>query len=292
MNQKTIGRFAPTPSGPLHLGSLVAALGSYLQAKSQQGQWLLRIEDLDPPREVPGAADAILHTLEMHGLHWDGVVCYQSQRQDAYQAAVDTLASQNLIYPCRCSRKLLQQQARSGPFGLIYPGTCRDTIGFNSARPDALRIRTPAEPVGFDDLRVGPYQQRLQTELGDFVIKRADGLFAYQLAVVVDDFHQGVTEIVRGEDLLDNTPRQVYLQQRLGFLTPQYLHLPLATDASGQKLCKATGAMALDDQTALVNLRQALSLLNHAPPTLLEGASIDELIAWAVQHWQVSQLPQ
>ena len=291
MNQKTIGRFAPTPSGPLHLGSLVAALGSYLQAKSQHGQWLLRIEDLDPPREVPGAADAILRTLEAHGLYWDGEVCYQSHQQQVYQAALDTLAAQGLIYPCRCSRKILQQQAQKGPYGLIYPGTCR-TASFPLQQPHALRIHTPMKPIRFTDLRIGPYQQSLQSELGDFVVKRADGLFAYQLAVVVDDFQQGVTEVVRGEDLLDNTPRQIYLQQQLGFPTPAYLHLPLATNPAGQKLSKATGATALDNHAAIPNLRQALRLLHHSPPAQLNDASLETLLSWAISHWRVHRLPR
>ncbi|CAG0907840.1 unnamed protein product, partial [Cyprideis torosa] len=217
------GRFAPSPTGPLHQGSLVAAVGSYLCAHKQGGSWLVRIEDLDPPREDPLAADTILRTLEKHALYWDEAVLRQSDRQFVYQETVDTLLQGGLAYYCQCSRKQLQSTAIQGPMGPIYPGTCRN----KNLSTGAVRLRTIHESIAFNDARIGHYTQRLATELGDFVIQRRDHWFAYQLAVVVDDAAQGITDIVRGEDLLDNTPRQIYLQHLLGLPTPQYLHLPL-----------------------------------------------------------------
>lgn len=281
-----VGRFAPSPTGPLHAGSLVAAIGSYLAARVVNGRWLLRMEDIDPPREMPGAADRILRSLDAHGLHWDGPVLFQRDRLEAYQAALDDLIARDLVYPCSCSRSEVVATAAGGAFGLIYPGRCRK----GPLRPEgryAWRVRTDSDLIAFEDRRVGWYGQRLETEVGDFVVRRADGLFAYQLAVVSDDAWQGVTEVVRGEDLLDNTPRQILLQRLLGFPTPTYLHLPLVRDADGQKLSKQTFAEALDDARAENNLFAALQVLGLLPPEDLRGARVSELLAWAVAHWRV-----
>ncbi|MCK4705968.1 MAG: tRNA glutamyl-Q(34) synthetase GluQRS, partial [Gammaproteobacteria bacterium] len=233
------GRFAPSPTGELHLGTLLAAVGSYLQAKSQQGEWLMRIEDVDTTRSIAGATDALLRALEGFAFEWQGEVVYQSQRTDLYESALEILSNTDLIYPCTCSRK---QLADEGP---VYAGHCRQHR-LPLVEEHALRLRVEDQLIGFDDQVIGHYQQTLASECGDFVIKRKDGLFAYQLAVVVDDAQQGVTEVVRGIDLLDSTPRQIYLQQQLGYAQPDYLHLPLLIDQHGHKLGKSTGAAALD----------------------------------------------
>jgi len=281
-----VGRFAPSPTGPLHAGSLVAAVGSYLAARKVGGRWLLRIEDLDPPREVSGASDQVRRSLEAHGLHWDGPVVFQSDRLDAYQTALDELTASGYVYPCNCSRSELQDSATRGVFGLVYPGYCRRGPRQPGDR-HAWRVRTDEELISFCDRRMGRYSQRLAQELGDFVIRRADGLFAYQLAVVVDDAWQGVTEVVRGEDLLDNTPRQILLQRLLGLPRPEYLHLPLVRDELGQKLSKQTFAAPLDDDRATGNLVEALTVLSLAPPPELRSAAVNELLAWAAAHWRV-----
>jgi glutamyl-Q tRNA(Asp) synthetase len=245
------GRFAPSPTGPLHFGSLVAALGSYLDAKAHSGEWLVRIEDIDAPRTVPGAADDILRTLERFGLEWDGPVLYQSSRLEAYQAALEDLRRRDLVFPCGCSRK---------DVGDRYPGTCRDGI---RGRVDmaSWRFRVPDEIVSFEDRRLGPQHQNVYDYVGDFVLKRADGLFAYQLAVVVDDAYQGITDIVRGEDLLDSTARQLLLQRALGLTQPHYTHLPVVLNEAGQKLSKQTGATALDPDRVAELLTKARALL-------------------------------
>ncbi len=250
----------------------MAAVGSWLRARQLGGRWLLRIEDLDPPREVPGAADGILRTLEAHGLHWDGEVMWQHDRHDTYQQALDRLIDAGHAYPCYCSRKQIAAEGRRGPLGLIYTGHCRRHDDRRGAKPPAWRVVTHDEPIGFDDLRCGRYEQRLASELGDFVVKRADGFWAYQLAVVVDDAAQGITEVVRGEDLLDNTPRQIHLQRLLGLPTPAYLHLPLVTNELGQKLSKQTFAKALDPANAGANLVTALGHLGIPLPDALRLA--------------------
>jgi glutamyl-Q tRNA(Asp) synthetase len=245
------GRFAPSPTGPLHFGSLVAALGSYLDAKTHGGEWLVRMEDLDTPRVVPGAADDILRTLEQFGLEWDGPVLYQSARMDAYETVLSELRRGNLVFPCDCSRKDLVDR---------YPGTCRSGL---RGRRDALawRFRASGEIVQFEDRRLGPQCQNVEDYVGDFVVKRADGLFAYQLAVVVDDAFQGITDVVRGEDLLDSTARQILLQRALGYQQPRYLHLPVAVNELGQKLSKQTGATALDPERKAELLEKARLLI-------------------------------
>ncbi|UGQ47430.1 tRNA glutamyl-Q(34) synthetase GluQRS [Massilia endophytica] len=257
-----IGRFAPSPTGPLHMGSLVAAMASYLDAKLHHGQWLVRIEDVDKDRNVPGADREILASLERCGMRWDGEVVWQTQREALYDEALARLA-QN-VYPCGCSRKeIADSQTRLGQNGnamLVYPGTCREGLAPGKT-PRALRLRTPQQPhriISFDDRWAGHVSQDITAEVGDFVIRRADGYWAYQLAVVVDDAAQGITDIVRGADLLDSTPRQLYLQELLGLPHPRYLHVPVVLNADGEKLSKQTGAQAFDTGAS------AASLLNDA----------------------------
>jgi len=240
-----VGRFAPSPTGPLHFGSLVAALASYQEARAAKGKWLLRMEDLDKPREQPGAADDILRALDRLGLHWDGPVLYQSARLERYRAVVEDLLQRGFVYPCACTRKELEDSALAIDGARIYPGTCRH--GLPVGRPArALRLRTHDAPIGFADRVQGWIEQRVEREVGDFVVRRADGVIAYQLAVVVDDLDQGATDVVRGADLLDSTARQIHLQRLLGAPTPGYAHLPVAVNAAGEKLSKQTGARALD----------------------------------------------
>nr|WP_314877926.1 tRNA glutamyl-Q(34) synthetase GluQRS [uncultured Pseudomonas sp.] len=273
-----VGRFAPTPSGFLHFGSLVAALASWLDARAVGGRWLLRMEDTDPPREMPGARDAILHTLEGYGLHWDGQVVYQSQRHAAYADVVEHLFRQGLAYACTCSRKQLE-----GSNG-IYPGTCRNA---GHAREDAaIRLRVPELSYRFDDRVQGPFAQHLGREVGDFIIQRRDGLYAYQLAVVLDDAWQGVTDIVRGADLLDNTPRQLYLQELLGFSQPRYLHIPLLIQPDGHKLGKSYRSPPLAPEQATPLLLRALRALGQATEPALEQASPAEVLDIARQRWR------
>ncbi len=271
-----IGRFAPSPTGPLHFGSLVAAVASYLDAHAHQGQWLVRMEDVDTPRCVPGAADSILRTLEAFGLHWHGSVLYQSERSAAYQAALDQLIAQGHAFPCACTRK----EIGDAP----YPGTCRE--GLHGKAPRAYRLRVNSECISFEDRLQGPYSAHLETECGDFVLLRADGLWAYQLAVVVDDEAQGVTHVVRGADLLDSTPRQIHLQRCLGYRPLSYLHVPVALGQHGEKLSKQTLAPALDNNYAPHLLRQALRFLGQDAPAL----PLSELWAWAREHWGLDAL--
>jgi len=282
----TRGRFAPSPSGPLHFGSLVSAVGSYLQARQHGGRWLLRIEDHDRPREVPGAAQRIIASLRAHGFEWDAPLIYQSQRAELYETALHRLRAAGLLYSCRCSRRQLRQSARSGAGGPIYPGTCR---ALNLPDDDAaLRLRVAGE-IAFDDALQGSFTQDLPAELGDIVLRRRDGCYAYQLAVVVDDAQQGITEVVRGADLLDNTPRQIYLQRCLGLPTPRYLHLPVANNAAGEKLSKQTFARALDDSDPLPALRLAWAFLGQ--PELRAG-SVDAFWRAALRDWCCQRLPR
>lgn len=277
-----IGRFAPSPTGHLHLGSLVAAVGSYVRAKNRGGQWLVRMEDLDPLREEPEAKVSILQDLERHGLYWDGEVEYQSQRQAHYDSAMDVLSELDLIYPCYCSRKFLIATAERGEFGMIYPGHCRN--GAEATKAPAIRVRTHNQPICFHDIACGEVCQQLESELGDFIIKRSDGYIAYQLAVVVDDHLQGITEVVRGADLLGNTPRQIHLQQLLGYATPDYFHLPLMMNEQGQKLSKQTHAPELDKGREIENLEQALRFLEVDITKHESWDSIDDLLAFATKN--------
>src|SRR5439155_8369804 len=252
------GRFAPSPTGPLHMGSLIAALASWLDARAAGGQWLVRIEDLDRPRAVPGAADEILRALERLGLHWDGEVVYQSRRDALYSAALDKLRAHT--YWCSCTRREIADSslALATDGAHIYPGTCRAR---KAPGGRALRIRTDKEEIRFRDRLQGAQSQVLERDIGDFVLYRADGLFAYQLAVVVDDAAQGITDVVRGADLLDSTPRQIHLQQLLALPTPRYLHVPVALDTAGGKLSKQTAAAPIETDPCA--LRRALAFLGQ-----------------------------
>lgn len=275
-----LGRFAPSPTGPLHAGSLVAAVGSFLCARKNAGQWLLRIEDLDPPREAPGAADSILQCLEAHGLLWDGEVVYQSQRHDAYLETVNQLMNEGKAYCCQCSRKQIAATGLQSDFGPVYPGTCRA----KQLVEGAVRIRTHNRPIGFDDHREGHYEQKLESQFGDFVIQRRDGLFAYQLAVVLDDARENITHVVRGTDLLDNTPRQIHLQQILELNTPEYLHLPLVRNEGGQKLSKQNLATPLDNASASENLIEALRFLGFRTARLDKRMTTTTVLDWATSE--------
>lgn len=286
------GRFAPSPTGPLHFGSLVAAVGSYLDARTRGGEWLLRMEDVDRPRNVPGAAEQILATLEAFGFEWDGPVLWQSERDAAYSEALDALRRNGLAYPCGCSRKEIADSAKRPAVdgGLAYPGTCRD--GLPPGRGErAWRLRVDASDTAFVDRLQGRLAQFLEPDVGDFVLRRADGLFAYQLAVVVDDAFQGITDVVRGADLLASTPRQIWLQRCLGYPQPRYAHLPVAANAAGEKLSKQTLAPALDAAGAAVELVRALRFLGQPAPAELGWALPADVWAWASEHWQFAAIP-
>ena len=280
------GRFAPSPTGPLHFGSLVAAVGSYLDAKHHQGKWLVRIEDLDTPRTVEGAADEILGTLEAFGLHWDEDIIHQSQRTAAYEEAFLQLKETGAIYSCACSRKEIADSALHHGNELIYPGTCRNGIE-RGKTARSWRVRVNETSISFIDRTQGKITQNLATEAGDFVVLRADGLFAYQLAVVVDDAAQRVTDVVRGADLLYSTPRQIYLQNLLGVDTPTYMHLPVAVNAQGEKLSKQTLARPVVKNNAVATLFDALMLLRQNPPAALRPGKVKEILDWAVENWQL-----
>lgn len=285
------GRFAPSPTGPLHFGSLVAAVGSYLQARANHGVWLVRMEDLDPPREIPGAADAILRSLEGFGLEWDEPVIYQSQRHADYSVALQALRGQAAIYPCGCTRREIADSDVTGGDGPLYPGTCRN--GLPAGRnPRAWRVRTDSSLIAFDDAVQGVIESRLARDTGDFVVKRADGFYAYQLAVVVDDAAQGVTEVVRGCDLLGSTARQIHLQRLLSLPMPTYLHLPVAVNGRGEKLSKQTLAAPLDLERPVPSLHAALQFLGQQPPQELQADSLDTLWGWATAHWQPRAIPR
>ncbi len=296
------GRFAPSPTGPLHLGSLVAALGSFLEARSRGGKWLLRIEDLDTPRIVKGASDDILRTLEAYKLHWDDAVVYQSKRASAYQDAFHLLQKSGSVYPCSCSRKEIADSTIRNGEELIYPGTCRaglppgKTARAWRIRSDLHKCALPGNIISakfpghdgyveFDDLLQGHIKQDLERDIGDFVIRRADGPFAYQLAVVVDDAAQHISHVVRGADLLCSTTRQIYLQHMLGLLTPVYMHLPVIVNDRGEKLSKQTLAQPVDNHAIAETLFTALRLMRQQPPTELECAPVEQLLKWALANW-------
>jgi glutamyl-Q tRNA(Asp) synthetase len=296
-----VGRFAPSPTGPLHLGSLVAAVGSYVVARRAAGRWLLRIEDLDTPRVVPGMADDFLRTLEVLGLYWDGEVVFQSHRLEAYEDALDRLLAAGLAYPCGCTRAEVARAASAGQEGEmsegpVYPGTCRD--GLPHGRPTrSLRVRVDDEPIAFEDGIMGAVGCSLAASAGDFVIRRADGPFAYQLAVVVDDAAVGVTQVVRGADLLASTPRQIHLQRLLGLPTPVYLHLPLVNGPGGGKLSKRDHAVSLAAGRDLWReagdlLLAALRFLGQAPPAELDRAPPADVLAWAVARFEPCRIPR
>ncbi len=295
----TIGRFAPSPTGPLHLGSLVAALGSYLMARREGGLWLLRVEDLDTPRVVPGMTDDILRTLETLGFQWDGEVVYQSRRTGVYQEALERLLRDGAAYPCGCSRAEIARAASAphpGEEGPAYPGLCRNGLAAGKTAR-SVRVRVTDEPVVFHDGVMGTCGTNLSAIGGDFVVKRADGPFAYQLAVVVDDAESGVNQIVRGADLLCSTPRQILLQRLLGYPTPSYFHLPLVTGPAGAKLSKRDNAVSLASGRDLAAeghllLFDALRFLGQDPPLSLMGATCDEILSWAVGHFSPEFIPR
>lgn len=287
-----IGRFAPSPTGPLHFGSLVCALASFVDARYHSGRWLVRVEDIDPPREVPGATTTILQQLSDHGLIWDGQLLYQSSRTEAYRDAIENLKSSGAAYNCDCPRQ------RITALGGIYDSHCRDRKVTENA---AVRLQVPAETqatVRFSDLIMGDYSQNLSTEAGDFVVQRRDGLFSYQLAVTVDDQFQNISHIIRGADLIDSTPRQIYLQKCLGFFSADssmpltYGHLPMATNTEGQKLSKQNHAAALIVGQESQNLWLALEWLQQRPPTELQNESVQKILDWAIGNWAIDSVPK
>lgn len=282
------GRFAPSPTGPLHFGSLVAALASYCDARAAGGEWLVRIEDVDEPRSRAGAESAILDTLTRYGFTWNGPIVRQSERSAEYERSLARLRAIGSVYPCACTRRELE----AAPFGAagerVYPGTCRNGIA-DEPTPRAQRVRVDAAAIAFVDRLQGPQRQDLARDIGDFVVRRADGLFAYQLAVVVDDALQGVTTVVRGADLLASTPRQIFLQQLLGLVTPEYLHLPVAINRAGEKLSKQTHAQPLPDDP-VPPLLAAWRFLEQRTPDV-RPSSANEFLAWAIHTWSRGRLP-
>ncbi len=280
-----VGRFAPSPTGSLHFGSLVAAVASFLDARSHNGTWLIRIDDLDPPREVPGAADAILHTLENFHLFWDDEVLYQSARTDAYEAALAQLDERGYLFPCACSRREIADSALIGVEGPIYPGTCRNGLPAGRS-PRAVRVRVDDRRIDFHDRLQGAFSFDIQQVFGDFVVKRVGGMTAYQLAVVVDDAAQQVTHVVRGSDLLVSTPRQIYLQQLLDLPTPEYLHCPVAISADGEKLSKQTQAPAIDLRGDIRLACAVLEFLGQSVPPAVQDMTLTELWEHAADHWE------
>ncbi|WAW10287.1 tRNA glutamyl-Q(34) synthetase GluQRS [Oxalobacter vibrioformis] len=283
------GRFAPSPTGPLHFGSLVAAAGSYLDACASNGEWLVRMEDVDRPRCRPEYDRAIMLSLEAYGFQWNGSVMRQSDRTKSYQAALDALRGKNLVYPCACSRKEISDSNIAHDGAHIYPGTCAAGLPPGET-PRAWRIRVSGQTIRFVDLVQGSLSQDLSKEVGDFVLLRADGCFAYQMAVVVDDAQQGITRIVRGADLLDSTPRQIYLQHCLGVSFPEYAHLPVAVNTTGEKLSKQTRARALDDKNPVPALLAVFEFL-EMPSLKGNDTSLDDLWKEAVRHWSLDNVP-
>lgn len=288
-----IGRFAPSPTGPLHFGSLLAALASYLQARNNQGKWLIRIEDLDPPREIKGSATGILKQLEQHGLIWDDSVVYQSNHIDQYHDVLQSLRNQNLVYNCTCTRQ------RVSALNGIYDGHCNqkslsliDASSRFSINRGMQAIDHNSDELAFTDSIMGKFHQSLTKDVGDFIVLRRDGLVSYQLAVVIDDYHQGITDVVRGFDLLDSTPRQILLQKCLDYQTPNYAHIPLAINSQGQKLSKQHFAKALTAGNESAQLWLALKWLKQNPPLALQQAPINEILSWATAHWMLTNIPK
>lgn len=288
---RPVGRFAPSPSGPLHFGSVLAAVGSYLSVRSAGGRWLLRIEDVDAPRTVPGAGEGILRTLERLGFEWDGTPVWQHDRLEAYAEALQVLRDRGRVYGCACTRKMLADAPRAADGSARYPGTCRAGLpAGQTAR--AWRFAVSPGTIRFVDGVQGDLAEDVAAAVGDFVLLRADGLFAYQLAVVVDDAAAGVTEVVRGIDLLPSTARQIALQQALGLPTLCYAHLPVVVDAGGQKLSKQSLARAVDDFPAAQVVVDALAALGQRPPADLAGAPLAQIWQWAQAHWSLEAVPR
>jgi glutamyl-Q tRNA(Asp) synthetase len=285
-----IGRFAPSPTGPLHFGSLLAALASFLDARANQGKWLMRIEDLDPPREPAGSAELILQQLQDFGMNWDDEVLYQSTRLGAYEEVMGQLQDKGLAYPCDCTRPQIREM------GLVYNGSCRER-STPPEKPYALRLKTEALKIGFDDAIQGHFSQQLELDAGDFVIRRKDELYAYQLAVVVDDEFQNITHVVRGWDLLDSTPRQIYLQRVLNYQEMSYIHIPIIVDEKGQKLSKQAFAPSIETDRASEAIYKALVFLGQVPPAEIAIERPESQLQWAIANWdsqavaKVSSLP-
>lgn len=284
------GRFAPTPSGPLHAGSLLTALASHLDAKSNNGAWLLRIDDLDRTRCAPGAADEILRQLEAHGLHWDEAVRYQSQHQSEYATALAQLQTRATLYPCRCTRADLKRDSLPGPDDAVYSGRCRHASAV--AGPHSLRVTMQARTLEFDDEGLGHLQRDGMRDIGDFVVRRNDGSIAYQLACVVDEAAQSITNVVRGADLIGSSFRQRHLQGLLGLPSPRYRHLPVLLDAQGRKLSKQNHATPLTTSHASAQLLDGLRLLGQSISAELVGAPPALVVAEAIKHWTPSAIPQ
>lgn len=283
-----VGRFAPSPTGPLHFGSLVAALASYLDSRAVGGSWHLRIDDVDQSRSRDAAIAEIPASLAALGLHWDGPIQQQSSRTAIYAEALATLIGLDLAYPCGCTRREVAARAERGPAGMIYPGTCRAGLAADrSAR--SWRFRANNTPITFTDRALGVQTTHLNTEVGDFVIRRADGLYAYHLAMVLDDAALGVTDVVRGADLLPATALQIALQQALGLPTPRYLHVPVVYAADGRKLSKTNAAAAVDTNQPIPALRQALAFLDQPLPDPQRIKGVNELLDWAIRHWTPPQ---
>jgi glutamyl-Q tRNA(Asp) synthetase len=279
-----VGRFAPTPSGALHLGSLYAAAASYLDARAHRGRWLLRIEDLDRPREVAGSAAGIVRTLQQFGFRWDGEVVRQSDRSELYAAALHSLQARGLTFECSCSRLQLEDESR-------YPGACR-VRPQSAGVPTATRLRVDPGLIQFRDRIQGAYRQDVSAAAGDVILKRRDRIYAYLLAVVIDDAEQGVTHVVRGADLLDNTPRQIHLQRCLGLAPPEYAHVPVLTEPDDAKLAKSRRSVALEAEQALPQLLAVFSFLGLAPPRSLEGSTIADAWEWGIAHWDIRRVPK
>lgn len=286
------GRFAPSPTGPLHFGSLVAATASYLDARAHGGLWLLRMEDVDRPRVVKGAADSILRALEAFGFEWDEAVLWQSEREEAYREALTQLEAGGWVYPCACTRREIAEAGTVADDGTPrYRGTCRDGVA-EGREARAWRLRVHHAAIAFEDRCQGPHQWNLWRDVGDFVLQRGDGIFSYQLAVVVDDAYQRVTDVVRGADLLSSTPRQMHLQNALGLPVPRYLHIPVAEREPGRKLSKQTLAPAIDHGEAGTLLYETLCFLGQQPPPELATAAVPEIWTWAFGQWRADQIPR
>lgn len=288
-----IGRFAPSPTGPLHFGSLIAAMGSYLQARKADGQWLLRIEDIDPPREKPGTTDHIIRTLEQFGFEWHGPIIYQSDNTEHYLHALDILQHQGMLYPCDCTRKRIIANARHTSSAYIYARTCRQKTPAELGPDQAIRIKVqPPCYFSINDVIQGKHSQDVADEVGDFMLRRRDRLWSYQLAVVVDDGMENITEVVRGTDLLNNTSRQIYLQKLLNLPTPTYAHLPIAVNELGDKLSKQTFARSLDPLNKFKALYAAWHFLGQASVAQSEQTeSLQEFWEYACKNWDISRVP-
>jgi glutamyl-Q tRNA(Asp) synthetase len=282
-------RFAPSPTGPLHLGSLYTALAGFLEAKARAGQWHLRIDDLDPYRTIPTSVDQILYALETLGLHWNGPILYQSQRHARYDMALEDLRIAGLLYACTCSRKELAAAAAEEGAAAVYPGFCRPRRTAPQG-PHALRVLTAGSRITFIDRLQGTVTQDLECEIGDFIVRRRDRVHAYHLATVLDDHEQGITEVLRGFDLLDSTPRQIYLQELLGLAVPRYAHVPILVDGDGYKLSKQTHAPEVELRHPARTLFFLLKLLKQDPPVELAEASRDEVLDWGIGHWNLARL--